>query len=54
MISIGLGVLVGVGFGWFYAIEIANFLMVAPKKATAEYVPQCRLQQTNKAVYIKY
>ena len=31
----------GIGFGLFYAIENANFLMVAPKGMQAQYVPLC-------------
>jgi MFS-type transporter involved in bile tolerance (Atg22 family) len=31
----------GIGFGWFYAIENANFLMVTPKGMQAQYVPPC-------------
>ena len=31
----------GIGFGWFYAIENANFLMVVPKGMQAQYVPLC-------------
>ena len=37
-LAIFLSIFVGAGFGLFYAIEMANYLMVVPKNEVSEYV----------------